>query len=350
MNNKLLKIAMIQNLFKKFERESAAHEDITPEELKTLIRLAKKVLWSDKSIRRKIQEQKVNIIPANFYSDIPLIGDVENSFEYRQPEGPYRSSRIFQPDKIRAFTEKLIDYAEEFCPPLEGNGENPAGFFWKNPAFSYADAMSYYCVIRAVKPQKMLEIGSGYSTLVADQAIRKNGSGSLIIIEPYPKNFLKKIETVEHRIEKCVQDVPAGKLISLLEECQLWFIDSTHTVKIGSDCLYIYLTIMPEIRNDLIVHTHDVMLPFAYPKKQPLDMHIYWTEQYLLYAYMLDNPKIEVLFGSMYVHTFMPELMKKLMGGKYPGGGGSFWYRLKGTEGLCESGQDDRVKEQQGLY
>ncbi len=66
------------------------------------------------------------------------------------------------------------------------------------------------------------------------------------------------------------------------------------------------------------------------PKKKALDLHVYWTEQYLLYAYMLDNPKIEVLFGSAYTKQVLPEALNKLMANKYPGGGGSIWYKLNG--------------------
>ena len=71
-----------------------------------------------------------------------------------------------------------------------------------------------------------------------------------------------------------------------------------------------------------------MFLPFGLPKQWALNRQVYWTEQYLLYAYMLDNPKVEVLFGSAYVNNVMPDAMRALMEGKYPGGGGSLWYRL----------------------
>ena len=194
--------------------------------------------------------------------------------------------------------------------------------------------MSYYCVIRHLKPDCILEIGSGYSTLVADQALKKNGQGKLVLIEPDPKDFLIKLESVDKIIKSFVQDISVKDLLDLIEKCQIWFIDSTHTVKVGSDCLYLYLKIMPEIRKDITVHTHDIYLPFGIPKKKVLEQHIYWTEQYLLYAYMLDNPKIEVLFGSAYAQKKLPDLLKSLMRNKYPGGGGSLWYQLKGESTL----------------
>lgn len=305
---------------------------LSEEEFQTLIRLSKKILWSDPELRKKIQEQRVNIIPANFYSNVPLVDDVNSSFEYRDEEEVYNIG-IFDDEKINKFIEKICVYANEFDPPVDDSADHAEKFFWKNPAFSYSDAMSYYCVLRYYKPSRVLEIGSGYSTLVAHEALKKNGKGKLVLIEPYPKEFLKKLDSVETIIESFVQDIPVAELVELVEESDVWFIDSTHTVKVGSDCLYIYLMIMPKIKSDLIVHTHDVFLPFAFPKKLVLEKHMYWTEQYLLYAYMLDNPKIEVLFGSAYVNKKIPESLERLMQNRYPGGGSSIWYKLNGSYG-----------------
>ena len=304
---------------------------LTEQELDILVKLSKKVLWSDPEIRRKIQKHGVNIVPANFYSQIPLIDDINESFEYRNEGSEVYNAGVFDKDSIETFIEELSVYGEEFSPPMEGDRENPQGYFWKNPAFSYSDAMSYYCVLRHFKPEHILEIGSGYSTLVANEALKRNGHGRLTLIEPYPKEFLKNLESVDSIIESFVQDIAVKDLVELIESTSVWFIDSTHTVKIGSDCLYIYLKVMPEIKKDIIVHTHDIYLPFGMPRENALDRHIYWTEQHLLYAYLLDNPKTEVLFGSAYAKATLPDALTKLMAGKYPGGGGSIWYKLNGA-------------------
>ncbi|MEH6515086.1 MAG: class I SAM-dependent methyltransferase [Halioglobus sp.] len=303
-------------------------EELSEKEFSQLIKLAKRVLWASPDVKKRIQEHKLNIVPANFYSSIPLMDDIETSFEYRQPGAEVFNHGIFDATKVNSFVDSISAYAYEFEFPIEGNPENPDSFFWANPAFSYSDAMSYYCVLRHFKPDHVLEIGSGFSTLVADAAIKKNGKGALTLIEPFPKPFLRKLDTVDSIIDKFVQDIAVSELTDLVDRSDIWFIDSTHTVKIGSDCLYIYLKVMPNVSTETIVHTHDIYLPYGMPKNQAQEKHIYWTEQYLLYAYMLDNPKIDVLFGSAYTKTALPEAMTKLMHGKYPGGGGSIWYKL----------------------
>ena len=307
------------------------NDELTDREIQQLIKLAKRALWSSPETRKKIQARNVNITPANFYSDIPLIEDIEKSFEYRKPDSEVYNSGIFDPQRIRLFTESIAAYADEFSPPEESDPDKPDSFYWSNPAFSYSDAMAYYCVIRHTKPKRLLEIGSGYSTMVANAALAKNGSGNITLIEPYPKDFLRRLEHVDEILETFVQDIPVPDLVGRIEGCDIWFIDSTHTVKIGSDCLYIYLKIMPEISKDILVHSHDIFLPLGMNKNNALRRHIYWTEQYLLYAYLLDNPKTDVMFGSTYVLRFLPESMEKLMAGKWRGGGGSLWYRLNGS-------------------
>jgi len=77
-----------------------------------------------------------------------------------------------------------------------------------------------------------------------------------------------------------------------------------------------------------MVHSHDIFLPYGMPKEFALKYKTYWTEQYLLYAYMLDNPKVQVVFGSAYVSQVIPHALDKLMQNKYPSGGASIWYWL----------------------
>lgn len=299
-------------------------------EFDLLIKLAKKVLWADLETRELIQQHKLNITPANFYSNIPSVAEVRESFEYRDAEqqtGSYFSETIFSRERTENFLTDLYQYAKEFDPPLDKPTNNDRSFYWNNSSFSYMDAMSYYCIIRHFKPKRILEIGAGNSTLVANQALEANGLGDLVLIEPYPPEYLKNLELVSKTYKKIIQDFELKNLVSIVEEADILFIDSTHTVKVGSDCLFIYLKLMPEITKKMLVHAHDIALPYAQPKSK-IKNHIYWTEQYLLYAYLLDNPKARALAGSYFSQRKFPEISKELMGGKYADGGGSFWFEL----------------------
>ena len=190
--------------------------------------------------------------------------------------------------------------------------------------------MAYYCFIRLFRPRTIIEIGSGFSTLVALEAIRRNGSGRVICIEPYPRPFLANNDQIT-LIRKPAQTLSADELNGWLGDGDFLFIDSTHTVKTGSDCTHLYLRLLPQLRRNLLIHAHDIFLPFGLPMDWLLNKQIFWTEQYLLLAFLTDNPKARVLFGSSYHDAFQKPRLDQFMGGKWPSGGGSFWFRYDGA-------------------
>ena len=153
-------------------------------------------------------------------------------------------------------------------------------------------------------------------------------AGELVLFEPFPKDFLHGLETVSRIDTRFSQQIPVEEYLDLLDDGCLWFIDSTHTVKPGSDCLYLYLKVMPRVKRRVLTHSHDIYLPFPFPKSKFYKRRVSWTEQYLLYAFLLNNPRARVVFGSNYLlHTNKP-LLERLMDGRAAPGGGSLWYWL----------------------
>ncbi|MEW5871685.1 MAG: class I SAM-dependent methyltransferase [Chloroflexota bacterium] len=292
--------------------------------------LLQRLAWSDRQTKAEIQKYGVNLLPINFYSNIPSIEEIESSYEYSQEQPPYLVPTIFDERRFRETLEQLCVYSTEFDPPIDGDEESCQDFFWGNGMFSYSDAMSYYCFIRHIQPANIIEIGSGFSTLVALQAVQKNGFGTIHCIEPYPRKFLWENDQIDLHALKA-QDIDSDFLNSLLQDNDILFIDSTHTVKTGSDCLHIYLRLLPAVKRNIFVHVHDVFLPYGLPKEWLLDLQRFWTEQYLLLAFLLDNPKTMPLYGSNYNAKWNTPLMEKWMGAKYPSGGGSFWFKYNGS-------------------
>jgi hypothetical protein len=303
--------------------------EVSDKEISLVTPILQRLLSSDEETMVKIQKMGVNVLPCNFYSSTPSIEEIQGSFEYTSDEPPYLNSRVFDEHRFRQTLEKLIEFSIEFNPPVDGDEENCLRFFWKNGQYSFSDAMSYYCFIRMTKPSTIMEIGAGFSTLVALEAVEKNSICSVHCIEPYPREFLKKDNRIHLNCIKA-QEIEVEYLNDTLQDGDILFIDSTHTVKSGSDCLHIYLRLLPEIRRNIFIHVHDVFLPFGMPKDWLLNRQLFWTEQYLLLAFLIDNPKASLVYGSNYNAKFLPKLMEALMGGKYPFGGGSIWFKYNG--------------------
>lgn len=291
--------------------------------------LLKSLMWARPEVREEMQRNGVNIIPVHFYSTVPSIEEIRNSFEFVSSEGPpYLDASIFDVHYMRQVLNELMQYANEFNPPAQGDEANPTGYFWGNSQFSHSDAMAYYAMIRHHKPKRIVEVGSGFSTLVASAALAQNGSGEIVCIEPFPRSFLHTVPGVVRVVKQPVQQLDSAFFNQLLEDGDFLFIDSTHTVKVGSDCVHLYLRILPALLHKVMVHVHDVFLPEAMPQEWALNKHIYWTEQYLLMAYLLDNHRVKVCFGSNYHRLMNFEMLTHLMHGRANAGGGSLWFLL----------------------
>jgi len=297
-------------------------------DLERFIAESQSLLRAPAAMRQRVEDGGVMLIPANFYSTVPLLRDLDTTFEGVEGGRHPLYQRIFDHDVVAQCLERMDHFADEFDPSVSGDEAACTEFFWGNSQFSYGDAMAYYCLVRRLRPRRIVEIGSGFSTLAADAAIRKNGFGEIVCIEPFPRPFLSQIKSISELIAKPIQAIAPEAFAKLLSPADILFIDSTHTVKIGSDCLYIYLVLMPSITRALTVHSHDIFLPFGMPLAWSRDLQLHWTEQYLLYAYLLGNSRARVVFGSAYAFEFLRDRSERLMRGRYGAGGSSLWYQI----------------------
>ena len=283
------------------------------------------LVFAPSKLRRKLQELGVTITRSDFYSEIPTVAELEASFAGRGPlrlDHPFREAAF-----LRDFLCELIPVAAEFDPAVKPARDD--AYAWESGGFGYSDAMAYYCMIRRCRPKTIVEIGCGMSTLIASLACERNGFGRIVAIEPFPAPFLHRIPRVE-LIEARAQQLDVALIDANLGDGDILFIDSTHTVKHDSDCLHIYLRILPHLTHSILVHAHDIYLPGTLALHTMRDHQIFWNEQYLLYAYLVGNPRTRVLYGSAYHTAANPRLLSDLMHGRYAPGGASLWFSQSG--------------------
>jgi hypothetical protein len=135
-------------------------------------------------------EHGLNVIPVNFYSNTPSISETFNPYEYNEAEPPYLHCGIFDRDALRADLVELVRYGVDFTPAQTGDKDSSRSYFWKNGQFTGSDAMAYYAYVRRLRPRNIVEIGSGFSSLIALQALARNTVGRLHCIEPFPRPFI----------------------------------------------------------------------------------------------------------------------------------------------------------------
>jgi len=263
-----------------------------------------------------------HITPNNFYSPIPSVHQLDKKLFEVKKDIHLDLNENNQLELLKKFQK----YANEYQNLIDENKFND-----KNAAFGYHDPPIYYFMIRHFKPKKIIEVGVGYSTIIASLAAEKNQQTTITGIDPFLPEFLKRKKPRKlELIEKPVQEIPTS-LFEELSENDILFIDDSHVSKIGSDVNFLFLEVFPILKKGVIVHIHDIFLPKDYSSDWILNDHNrFWNEQYLLQAFLSGNSEFEVLLANAFLgYKHLNHLFNLHKPNSPGGGGGSFWIRKK---------------------
>ena len=218
------------------------------------------------------------------------------------------------------FLKQISKYFPEFykLPTEKQFPKEVEEYHHSNPSFRGADAGIYYGIIRHFKPRRIIEIGAGFSTLLAARAALKNEEQGkkcgLTAIEPYPSLTLRPgVPGLTRLIEGNLQAVPL-KEFEALGKNDILFIDSSHVLRIDSDVQYVFLEILPRLKKGVLVHVHDIYFPLDYPRKLILKDFKFYNEQYLLQAFLAFNQRFETFWAGHYMCLRHQELIQKHFG------------------------------------
>jgi predicted O-methyltransferase YrrM len=242
----------------------------------------------------------------------------EPQFDYRSADIPFSEDRrlpgidLDESGQLEVldsliYAEELLSVPREATPTRE--------FYLNNNSFGAGDAEYWYQIIRARKPRRIIEIGSGNSTLMAVRAIKKNSNENPsyqcehTCIEPYEMPWLEQVGVSV--IRRQVEHVDLS-FFSRLSENDVLFIDSSHVIRPQGDVLYEYLEILPTLRKGVIVHIHDILTPKNYPSHWLKDEVRLWNEQYLVEAFLTHNRDWRVLGALNYLAHHHASALKQV--------------------------------------
>jgi hypothetical protein len=284
-------------------------------------------------LRRRLSQAVTGtwVPPGHFYSPIPDLDEVRQ-----------RDATIFQsPGSLPGIDLNdhgqldLLRALRRYYADMPGLPHKRPGFrfAFENPAYSLSDALFLFCMIRHLRPRRIIEVGSGHSSclmLDTNELFFQNAI-SCTFVEPYPGLLRSLIRADdEERIEivsRKVQDVPLGRFAAL-EAGDILFIDSTHVSKVGSDVNYLLFEVLPALQSGVAIHIHDVFYPFEYSRDWVYEGRS-WNEAYLLRAFLQYNRAFRVELFNTYLNAFheqefrqdMPEAILR------HGIGASIWLR-----------------------
>ena len=207
--------------------------------------------------------------------------------------------RIDDESALRFLRDTCAPHQNEYLKFAPSQNGDESEFFLGNGWFESVDAEILYSVLRRFQPANIVEVGSGFSTRVMRRAINDGKLATKITsIDPHPNTTVTPY--ADECIKSPVEDIEAERIINLLNAGDILFIDSSHTVKTGGDVPYLFLEILPRLKPDVLVHIHDIFLPFDYPEEWVLE-DWGWTEQYLVRAFLSFNLAFDILWPGSYM-------------------------------------------------
>ena len=280
------------------------------------------------------EQHGFHVTPVHFHQPIPDTRELPETL-WKQPSDlvGINVNDARQLDLLRNHLTKFRDEYDNL--PVEP----PPG---QRRPFHGVDALVAYCMVRHFQPRLIIEVGSGFSSLVLGQAAAKSKNSALICIDPFPRDFLRDgLPGLQSLIAKKVQDIDL-EFFSQLQSGDILFIDSSHTVKIGGDVNYLFLEVLPRLKSGVIVHVHDIFLPLEYRRDWVLDEFRFWNEQYLLQAFLTFNSEFDVLLANSYLNHNHQEDLKAAFPNLSSWASGSFWMQRKPVaEARASQTEDD---------
>jgi hypothetical protein len=268
--------------------------------------------------------------PGHFYSPIPSFDEVERESARLFGHVPRTIPGIDMREAEQlALLESFVPFYDD--QPISATRKGEHRYYLEKNADSYSDAIFLYCMIRHLRPKRIIEIGSGYSscvTLDTNELFFRNAIETTFI-EPYPellqslitKDDRRRVLVLPHRL----QDVDEREFASLGPN-DILFVDSTHVAKIGSDVNRLFCDIFPALGSGVHIHIHDVFYPFEYPKQWLLDGRA-WNEIYILRAFLEYNERFRIVLMNTFLEYFHEDFFREQMPLCLKNPGGSIWLR-----------------------
>lgn len=271
----------------------------------------------------ELRKRGVDLELDHFYGPIPRTAELDGDHFSRVSELPGIDERI---EAQLAWVPLWLAWEAELRALPRGPLEDPQRFTHANDFFNHGCANVLYAVLRHLKPARMIEVGSGHSTLLSAQALALNATeGSPCVFEafePYPgSHLLGGIPGLSGLAPLRAQEIPMEAFLAL-GAGDVLFIDSSHVLKTGSDVHRLYLEVIPRLNPGVWVHVHDIFLPWDYPRDWVLQDHRFWTEQYLLQAFLAFNRAWQIEWCGSCLKARTPDRVNPLFAGP-----GSLWMR-----------------------
>ena len=265
--------------------------------------------------------------PGHFYSPVPSLRDIREYLAKleRQPAHELPAIDLNVQGQL-----DLLDALKLYYGRIPFHAQPAKGllYHFDNPNYPSADGIVLFCMLNHLRPRRLIEIGSGYSTcaILDTNRLFLDSKVQITSIEPHPellRSLLANSNDTLTIVESKLQDVQTD-IFDQLERGDILFIDSSHISKVGSDVNYIIFEILPRLKTGVVIHLHDIYFNFEYPGVWLREGRA-WNEAYVLRAFLEYNEHFRILHFSSYLQNWHEDWFREHMPETLVNKGGCFW-------------------------
>lgn len=209
-----------------------------------------------------------------------------------------------------------FDYAAELAAIPRHGAEG--SYYYDNPNFGAGDAEFLYSAIRHFRPARILEIGSGFSTLMMLRAIGANQARDpayrcrVTCVEPYEMAWLDRTAGIE--VLRQPVELLDERHVTELRANDILFIDSSHILRPQGDVVREYLELLPLLAPGVLVQIHDISTPRDIPAQWVVEEVRLYNEQYIVEALLSGGTR----FGIIGALNFLAHRHRDKLAEKFP--------------------------------
>ena len=265
------------------------------------------------------QRLGVDVLPRHFYSSVPRIADLKRhahwraAFDMAGVRGAAITEQVARLDDLFG-SGRGLDWTQIKVHETAVRANGQGG------GYGQIEAEALFAFIMTRRPRKVVQVGCGVSTSVILSAGERAGyTPEIVCLEPFPSAYLRrmadqgKIRLVAEGAEVCDRT-----LMTDLGEGDLFFVDSTHTVKPGSEVNRIILDVLPRLAAGVFVHFHDIHFPYDYQRGLLSDDIFFSVESSLLHAYLIHNARCRIVVSLSMLHYSEPNAVRRYFGSYEP--------------------------------
>jgi len=283
-------------------------------------------------LKARLAEYELGWPPGHFYSPIPSLENIRKKeskiWGLQSTELPGIDLR--EKEQLELANQLSAHYRKQ---PWSDEKQKHLRYYFDNPNYSYGESIFLFCLLIHLKPKRIVEIGSGYSSCVMldTNEVFLDNTTAVTFIEPYPQLLSSLLKPSDKNaiqiIDRNLEDVEISTYTAL-SEGDILFIDSTHVSKVGSDVNHLFFEILPRLKAGVYVHFHDIYFPFEYPKEWIYQGRA-WNEAYVLRAFLQYNSEFEIVLFNSFIGQFHRTVLEIKMPLCAKNPGSSIWLRKR---------------------